>query len=69
MALPNSVRSKSLSVWRWRLANRSMPTSERCPMGIAKIATSLVYLKGERHPEIKANRMAETLGTSLHGLL
>jgi hypothetical protein len=48
--LPKSVPSTSLSVWRWRLANRSIPTREPWPLRIAKIATSSIHHWGKRIP-------------------
>jgi hypothetical protein len=38
-------------------------------MRIPKITTGLVRRNGERHPEIKANRITETLEGFLHGSL
>jgi hypothetical protein len=46
--LPKSVPSSSLSVWRWSLANRSIPTSEPWPLRIDRIAMSSIHHCGNR---------------------
>lgn len=48
--LPKSVPRISLSVWRWRLGNRSIPTSEPWPLRIDRIAMSSIHHCGNRMP-------------------
>ena len=48
--LLKSVPRSSFSDWRWRLAKRSIPTSEPWPLRIERMATSSIHHWGKRIP-------------------
>jgi len=54
----------ALCVWRWRLAKRSIPTSEPWPLMIERIATSSIHHCGKRTPR----RMRQS-GSALRKLI
>jgi hypothetical protein len=58
--LPQLVPSSPFSIWRWRLANRSIPTGEPWPHRIDRIATSSIHHWGKR-----INRRSRQSGSAL----